>query len=227
MKELVGLIIDNDINESEMFSFYLKRSGYQVKIARDEEYAINLFKLIKPSLVIFDIDISGDSGLALCKYMRDQSDCVIIVISGTKEVEEEISYLNVGADDYIVKPFEINKIRARVNAILRRMNGHKSNVSQVEYDKLLVDIKGYRVIIDGKEVRMPPREVELLFFLSSRPNKVFTRDKLLDELWGIECYVDVRTVDVHIKRLRKRLRGVSDKWELKTVWGVGYEFEIY
>ncbi|MBP0979658.1 MAG: response regulator transcription factor [Oscillospiraceae bacterium] len=230
MKETKILIADDDINICNILKLYLEKENFKVEIASDGKEAIELFKESLPDLVLLDIMMPEIDGWEVCQFIRSYGECFIVIISAKGEAFDKVFGLNLGADDYISKPFEVKEVVARVKAVLRRSNigiDSISNIFKVEYDKLVVDIKDYCVLIDEKLMTMPPKEIDLLFFLASRPNKVFTRAVLLHEIWGVGCCVDIRTVDVHIKRLREKLQGVTDRWELKTVWGVGYKFETY
>ena len=229
MREPKILVIDDDPNICKILKLYLEKESYAVIVEYDGKKAVELCEELKPDLILLDIMMPVIDGWDVCKLIRKNSDCPIIMISAKGEVFDKILGLELGADDYITKPFEVKEVIARVKSVLRRTlnrNLEMEKIQKVEYDKLSVDISKYELVIDGKIVEAPPKEIELLFFLMSNLDKVFTRNKLLDEIWGIECYVDTRTVDVHVKRLREKLEGVSDNWELKTVWGVGYKFEV-
>ncbi len=229
MRESKILIVDDDSNICEILKLYLTKERFEVKVANNGQEAQDLFKNFLPDLVLLDVMMPEIDGWEMCRFIRKHGECPVIMISAKSEVFDKILGLELGADDYITKPFEVKEVVARVKAVLRR--AVKSNLSSeestynVSYDKLSIDKRQYKVLIDGKVVEMPPKEIELLFFLASNPNKVYTRSILLDEIWGVDCCVDIRTVDVHVKRLREKLEGVSDQWKLKTVWGVGYKFE--
>lgn len=230
MKEYKILIVDDDVNICRILKIYFEKEKFNVTVANDGGEAMNLFKKISPDIVLLDIMMPQISGFELCGFIRKKSNCPVIMISAKGEVIDKILGLELGADDYITKPFEVKEVVARVKAVLRRANSTQiddNEIYKVEYDRLVIDIRKYELLVNNKVVEIPPKEIELLFFLASNPNKVYTRNVLLDKLWGEECYVDIRTVDVHIKRLREKLEGVSDKWELKTVWGVGYKFETH
>lgn len=230
MRESKILIIDDDINICKILKLYLEKERYEVKVAHDGSEAMMLFDNMLPDLVLLDIMMPQIDGWELCKLIRKRSECPIIMISAKSETFDRILGLELGADDYISKPFEVKEVVARVKAVLRRTQRYsckEDKIYKVKYDKLTIDVRKYELLIDGQVIEIPPKEMDLLFFLCSHPNRVFTRNILLDEIWGVECYVDMRTVDVHIKRLREKLEGVSDKWALKTVWGVGYKFETY
>ena len=198
-------------------------------MAHDGEEAVAKFESEKPSLILLDIMMPKLDGWQVCRQIRQKSDCPIIMLTAKGETFDKVLGLELGADDYVVKPFDTKEIVARIKAVLRRSSPAgtaEGEVKEVIYDKLTVNMTRYELKVDGKVVDAPPKELELLFHLASHPNRVFTRDQLLDEVWGFEYYGDSRTVDVHIKRLREKLEGVSDQWSLKTVWGVGYKFEV-
>ena len=223
------LVADDDLNICELLRLYLEKEGFEVVMAHDGEEAIARFESEKPSLILLDIMMPKLDGWQVCRQIRQKSDCPIIMLTAKGETFDKVLGLELGADDYVVKPFDTKEIVARIKAVLRRSGpaGAAANeVKEVSYDKLTVNMTRYELKVDGKVVDAPPKELELLFHLASNPNRVFTRDQLLDEVWGFEYYGDSRTVDVHIKRLREKLEGVSDQWSLKTVWGVGYKFEV-
>ena len=223
------LVADDDLNICELLRLYLEKEGFEVVMAHDGEEAVAKFESEKPSLILLDIMMPKLDGWQVCRQIRQKSDCPIIMLTAKGETFDKVLGLELGADDYVVKPFDTKEIVARIKAVLRR-SGPAGNaageVMEVSYDKLTVNMTRYELKVDGKVVDAPPKELELLFHLASNPNRVFTRDQLLDEVWGFEYYGDSRTVDVHIKRLREKLEGVSDQWSLKTVWGVGYKFEV-
>ena len=223
------LVADDDLNICELLRLYLEKEGFEVVMAHDGEEAVARFESEKPSLILLDIMMPKLDGWQVCRQIRQKSDCPIIMLTAKGETCDKVLGLELGADDYVVKPFDTKEIVARIKAVLRRSGpaGAAANeVKEVSYDKLTVNMTRYELKVDGKVVDAPPKELELLFHLASNPNRVFTRDQLLDEVWGFEYYGDSRTVDVHIKRLREKLEGVSDQWSLKTVWGVGYKFEV-
>ena len=223
------LVADDDLNICELLRLYLEKEGFEVVMAHDGEEAVVRFESEKPSLILLDIMMPKLDGWQVCRQIRQKSDCPIIMLTAKGETFDKVLGLELGADDYVVKPFDTKEIVARIKAVLRRSGpaGAAANeVKEVSYDKLTVNMTRYELKVDGKVVDAPPKELELLFHLVSNPNRVFTRDQLLDEVWGFEYYGDSRTVDVHIKRLREKLEGVSDQWSLKTVWGVGYKFEV-
>ena len=222
------LVCDDDKNIAELLRLYLEKEGFGVVIANDGEEAINKFTQDGADLVLLDIMMPRLDGWQVCREIRKKSDCPIIMITAKGETFDKVLGLELGADDYVVKPFDSKEIVARIKAVLRRTgkSSDQSDVREVSYDKLTVNMTRYELKVDGRVVDTPPKELELLFHLASNPNRVYTRDQLLDEVWGFEYYGDSRTVDVHVKRLREKLEGVSDKWSLKTVWGVGYKFEV-
>ncbi len=225
------LIVDDDLNICELLRLYVEKDGYQTVTANDGIAAVKKFKEESPSLVLLDLMLPGMDGLDVCREIRKQSDCPIIMLTAKGDVFDKVLGLEMGADDYIVKPFEGKEVTARIKAVLRRARGRgkseESSASKVvEYENLYLNLSTYEMRVNGKEIEAPPKEKELIYYLASNPNKVFSRNQLLDEIWGIDYLGDSRTVDVHIQRIRSKLEGVSDKWELKTVWGVGYKFEV-
>lgn len=227
------LVVDDDINICELLRLYIEKEGYDVVIANDGGQAITKFKTEHPNLVMLDIMLPVLDGWQVCREIRKTSQCPIIMLTAKGEVFDKVLGLELGADDYVVKPFETKEIVARIKAVLRRVNGDPASVAdtaqetkEVTYDKLVINLTNYELRVNGEQIDTPPKEMELIYHLASNPNRVFTRDQLLDEVWGFDYYGDSRTVDVHIKRLREKLEGVSDKWVLKTVWGVGYKFEV-
>ena len=222
------LIADDDKNICELLRLYLEKEGHTVFIANDGEEALTRFNAESPDIVLLDIMMPKLDGWQVCREIRKKSDTPIIMITAKGETFDKVLGLELGADDYVVKPFDTKEIVARVKAVLRRTGNSSSenNNKEVVYDKLVVNMVKYELKVDGKVVDTPPKELELLYHLASHPNRVYTRDQLLDEVWGFDYYGDSRTVDVHVKRLREKLEGVSDKWSLKTVWGVGYKFEV-
>ena len=223
------LVADDDLNICELLRLYLEKEGFEVVMAHDGEEAVAKFESEKPSLILLDIMRPKLDGWQVCRQIRQKSDCPIIMLTAKGETFDKVLGLELGADDYVVKPFDTKEIVARIKAVLRRSGPAGTTggeVKEVNYDKLSVNMTRYELKVDGKVIDAPPKELELLFHLASNPNRVFTRDQLLDEVWGFEYYGDSRTVDVHIKRLREKLEGVSDQWSLKTVWGVGYKFEV-
>ena len=221
------LVVDDDTNICELLRLYLEKEGYVVKIVNDGVSAINAFKQENPDLTLLDIMIPKLDGWQVCREIRKFSDKPIIMLTAKGETFDKVLGLELGADDYVTKPFDTKEVVARIKAVLRRTApaSDPSDVKEVNYDKLSINLTNYEMKVNGVSVDTPPKELELIYHLASNPNRVFTRDQLLDEVWGFDYYGDSRTVDVHIKRLREKLEGVSDKWELKTVWSVGYKFE--
>ncbi len=222
------LIADDDKNICELLRMYLEKEDYTVVTASNGEEALARFDEENPDLILLDVMMPKLDGWQVCRELRKKSECPIIMITAKGETFDKVLGLELGADDYVVKPFEPKEIIARIKAVMRRTGkaSAESDKKEVSYDKLTVNMTKYELKVDGKVIDTPPKELELLFHLASNPNRVYTRDQLLDEVWGFEYYGDSRTVDVHIKRLREKLEGVSDKWSLKTVWGVGYKFEV-
>ena len=221
------LVADDDRNICELLRMYLEKEGYAVVLASNGEEALLKFDEEEPDIILLDVMMPKLDGWQVCRELRKKSECPIIMITAKGETFDKVLGLELGADDYVVKPFEPKEIVARVKAVLRRTGkaNSENDKKEVSYDKLTVNMTKYELKVDGKVIDTPPKELELLFHLASNPNRVYTRDQLLDEVWGFEYYGDSRTVDVHIKRLREKLEGVSEKWSLKTVWGVGYKFE--
>ncbi|MCR5485137.1 MAG: response regulator transcription factor [Clostridiales bacterium] len=220
------LVVDDDTNICELLRLYLEKEGYTVKIANDGMAAVQAFQDSKPNLVLLDIMLPKLDGWQVCREIRKKSDTPIIMLTAKGETFDKVLGLELGADDYVTKPFDAKEVVARVKAVLRRSSGgNERDVKEVHYDKLVINLTNYELRVNGEKIDTPPKEMELIYHLASNPNRVFTRDQLLDEVWGFDYYGDSRTVDVHIKRLREKLEGVSDKWELKTVWSVGYKFE--
>ncbi|MBQ8598615.1 MAG: response regulator transcription factor [Oscillospiraceae bacterium] len=222
------LVADDDRNIAELLRLYLEKEGYTVTLACDGVDAMEKFNADTPDIVLLDIMMPRLDGWQVCREIRQKSSCPIIMLTAKGETFDKVLGLELGADDYVVKPFDSKEIVARIKAVLRRSgkSSAEANVKEVSYEKLTVNMTKYELKVDGKVVDTPPKELELLYHLASNPNRVYTRDQLLNEVWGFEYYGDSRTVDVHIKRLREKLEGVSDKWTLKTVWGVGYKFEV-
>ena len=222
------LIVDDDKKICDVLRLYLEKEGYGVILSHDGNEAVVKFNALKPDLVLLDIMLPGMDGLQVCREIRKKSSVPIIMITAKGETIDKVIGLEIGGDDYIVKPFDAKEVIARINAIARRVGSNTSEpeTREVKYDNLSVNMTRYELKVDGKVIDTPPKELELLYYLASNPNRVYTRDQLLDEVWGFDYYGDSRTIDVHIKRLREKLEGVSDKWSLKTVWGVGYKFEL-
>lgn len=221
------LIVEDDLNIAELLRLYVEKDGFITAHAKDGGAAISLFSEFEPDLILLDLMLPVIDGWTVCKKIREVSKTPIIMITAKGETYDKVSGLENGADDYIVKPFEMKEVLARIHAVLRRYETDKDRNEQkkLSFDKLCINLESYELIIDGKRVDAPPKEMELLYHLASSPNRVYTRNQLLDEVWGFDYFGDSRTVDVHIKRLREKLEGVSEKWSLKTVWGVGYKFE--
>ena len=221
------LIVDDDTNICELLRLYLEKDGFDTVIANDGEAAVAKFNIDEPDIILLDIMLPKLDGWQVCRTIRKNSDVPIIMLTAKGETFDKILGLDLGADDYVTKPFDTKEVVARVRAVLRRTAGNDENAEKiVKYDKLVINLTNYELIVDGKVVDTPPKELELIYHLASNPNRVYSRDQLLDEVWGFEYYGDSRTVDVHVKRLREKLEGVSDKWSIKTVWSVGYKFEL-
>ena len=218
------LIVEDEANIRELLRLYLEREGYTVLEAENGVEGIKKWKSDKPDMLLLDVMMPVMDGWAVCREIRAESDVPIIMLTAKGETADRVSGLEMGADDYIVKPLEMPEVIARVRAVFRRVAPDDA-LEKLSFDNLVIDKQAYDLVIKGKRVDAPPKEIELLYFLASSPNRVFTRAQLLDDVWGFDYFGDTRTVDVHVKRLREKLEGVSDKWELKTVWGVGYKFE--
>ena len=218
------LIVEDEANIRELLRLYLEREGYTVLEAENGVEGIKKWKSDKPDMLLLDVMMPVMDGWAVCREIRAESDVPIILLTAKGETADRGSGREMGADDYIVKPLEMPEVIARVRAVFRRMVPDDAP-EKLSFDNLVIDKQAYDLVIKGKRVDAPPKEIELLYFLASSPNRVFTRAQLLDDVWGFDYFGDTRTVDVHVKRLREKLEGVSDKWELKTVWGVGYKFE--
>ncbi len=220
------LIVDDDTNICELLRLYIEKEGFETAIAYNGVQALKLFEQEKPELIMLDIMLPELDGWQVCREVRKTSQVPIIMLTAKGEVFDKVLGLELGADDYVVKPFEAKEVVARIHAVLRRTNASEStNIKEVKWDKLSINLTNYELRVNDVQVDTPPKEMELLYHLASNPNRVFTRDQLLDEVWGFDYYGDSRTVDVHVKRLREKIDGVSPQWELKTVWGVGYKFE--
>ncbi|MBQ8518644.1 MAG: response regulator transcription factor [Agathobacter sp.] len=225
------LIVDDDNNIAELISLYLTKECYDTKIVNDGEEALTAFDSYNPNMILLDLMLPGIDGYQVCREVRTKSNVPIIMLSAKGEIFDKVLGLELGADDYIMKPFDSKELVARVKAVLRRYQPVKtitaptSATKCVEYPDLVVNLSNYSVIYNGNQVDMPPKELELLYFLAASPNQVFTREQLLDHIWGYEYIGDTRTVDVHVKRLREKIKD-HDKWQLSTVWGIGYKFEV-
>ena len=221
------LIVDDDVNICELLKIYLEKNGFETAIVNDGISAIQHVETKKPDLVLLDIMLPGVDGWQVCREIRKNSDVPIIMLTAKGETFDRVLGLELGADDYIPKPFDTKEVVARVKAVLRRTATQKEpSQKEVNFDKLSINITSYELIVDGKQIDTPPKELELIYHLASNPGRVYTRNQLLDEVWGFDYFGDSRTVDVHVKRLREKLENVSDEWELKTVWGVGYKFDL-
>ena len=220
------LIVEDDRNIADLLRLYLEKEGYEVAIAHDGLKGLERFRELRPALVLLDVMLPGMDGWGVCRSIRSESKTPIIMLTAKSETEDKVAGLKQGADDYITKPFEMKEVLARIEAVLRRSGIEPERASRrLTFDKLIVDMDAFELTVDGKKIPTPPKEMELLYHLASSPNRVFTRNQLLDEVWGFDYFGDTRTVDVHIKRLREKLEGTSEQWELKTVWSVGYKFE--
>lgn len=221
------MIVDDDNNICELLRLYLEKEGFATVIAQNGIRALEMFDRENPDMMLLDVMMPELDGWQVCREIRKKSHCPIIMITAKSEVFDKVLGLELGADDYVVKPFEAKEVVARVKAVLRRVNPtDRREVREVSYENLYINMENYELRVNGEPVATPPKEMELIYHLASNPNRVYTRDQLLDEVWGFEYYGDSRTVDVHVKRLREKLDGVSEKWNLKTVWGVGYKFEV-
>ena len=223
------LVIDDDVTVCETLKNYFEKEGYEVKTVNDGVLGVDSFKLYNPDIVLLDIILSKKDGWQVCREIREVSNQPIIIISTKNDTFDKVLGLELGADDYVVKPFDIKELSARVKAVLRRTRLHstaKNDNEVIKFDNIEISLEKYELKLGGKSVSIPPKELELLHFLAYNRNRVFTRDQLLDKVWGFDYLGDSRTVDVHVKRLREKLEGISDTWVLKTVWGVGYKFEI-
>ena len=221
------LIVEDDRNIADLLRLYLEKEGYKVVIALDGLKGVEEFRACQPSLVLLDVMLPGMDGWGVCRTIRAESKTPIIMLTAKSETEDKVQGLKQGADDYITKPFEMKEVLARIEAVLRRSGIEPERSSRrLTFDKLIIDMDAFELTVDGKKIPTPPKEMELLYHLASSPNRVYTRTQLLDEVWGFDYFGDTRTVDVHIKRLREKLEGVSEQWELKTVWSVGYKFEV-
>lgn len=223
------LVIDDDPNICDLLRFYFENEGYEVKTANDGIEGISYFKMYEPDLVLLDLMLpKNKDGNQVCREIRAISSKPVIMITAKDEVLDKVVGLELGADDFVVKPFDMKELSARIKAVLRRYSAHDNQNDEevIKFDNIEISKQKYELKLKGKVVDIPPKELELLYFLASNFNRVFTRDQLLDKVWGFDYLGDSRTVDVHVKRLREKLEGVSDKWTLKTVWGVGYKFEL-
>ena len=222
------LIVDDDANICELLRLYLEKDGFDTVVANDGEQAVEYASKYSPDLILLDIMLPKLDGWQVCREIRKTSETPLIMLTAKGETFDKILGLELGADDYVSKPFDTKEVIARIKAVLRRTNDSDkgSQISEVRYDKLRINLTNYELEVNGVKIDTPPKELELIYHLASNPNRVYTRDQLLDEVWGFDYYGDSRTVDVHVKRLREKLENVSDEWSLKTVWGVGYKFEV-
>ena len=222
------LIVEDDKNIQSLLQMYLEKEGYAVTVADDGGQGLTKFRAIKPDLVLLDVMMPVMDGWTVCKMIRSENQTPIIMLTAKSETDDKVTGLRYGADDYITKPFEMKEVLARIEAVLRRADRGmgEPKARRLTFDKLIIDMDAFELTVDGKKVDTPPKEMELLFYLASSPNRVYTRNQLLDEVWGFDYFGDSRTVDVHVKRLREKLEDVSPNWSLKTVWGVGYKFEV-
>lgn len=226
MKQKI-LVVDDDLNICELLRLYLEKEGFETVVANDGEQAVEYAVKYSPDLILLDIMLPKLDGWQVCREVRKTLDTPIIMLTAKGETFDKILGLELGADDYVTKPFDTKEIIARIKAVLRRSNDNdKNNNQEVKFDKLKINLTNYELVVDGKQIDTPPKELELIYHLASNPNRVYTRDQLLDEVWGFDYYGDSRTVDVHVKRLREKLEDISPEWSLKTVWGVGYKFEV-
>ena len=222
------LIVDDDANICELLRLYLEKDGFDTVVANDGEQALEFATKASPDLILLDIMLPKLDGWQVCREIRKTMNTPIIMLTAKGETFDKILGLELGADDYVSKPFDTKEVVARIKAVLRRAkeNDSQDKVKEVRFDKLRINLTNYELEVDGKVIDTPPKELELIYHLASNPNRVYTRDQLLDEVWGFDYYGDSRTVDVHVKRLREKLEDVSPEWSLKTVWGVGYKFEV-
>ena len=221
------LIVEDDNNIADLLRLYLEKENYEVSIASDGGKGVEQFRRFQPDLVLLDLMLPVLDGWGVCRTIRAESKTPVIMLTAKGELDDKVAGLKQGADDYITKPFEMQEVLARIEAVLRRSgNLPEKDSKRLVFDKLIIDMDSFELTVDGKKIPTPPKEMELLYHLASTPKRVYQRNKLLDAVWGFDYFGDTRTVDVHIKRLREKLEGVSDQWSLKTVWGVGYKFEV-
>lgn len=228
MSKQTILIADDDSNICELLRLYLEKDGFKTVIANNGREALDFADKFSPDLIVLDIMMPQLDGWQVCREIRKKSNTPIIMLTAKGETFDKILGLELGADDYVSKPFDSKEVVARIKAVLRRSGADDKNsdIKEVRFDKLIINLTNYELVVDGKRIDTPPKELELIYHLASNPNRVYTRDQLLDEVWGFDYYGDSRTVDVHVKRLREKLENVSPEWSLKTVWGVGYKFEV-
>ena len=223
------LIVEDDPNIADLLRLYLEKEGYMAAIAPDGGAGVEMFRKLRPDLVLLDLMLPVLDGYGVLRTIRAESETPVIMLTAKGETMDKVSGLKLGADDYITKPFEMKEVLARIEAVLRRAGEPEKpqeKSRRLTFDKLVIDLDAFELVVDGRKIDTPPKEMELLYHLASSPNRVYTRNQLLDEVWGFDYFGDSRTVDVHIKRLREKLEGVSEKWSLTTVWGVGYKFEV-
>ena len=222
------LVVEDDHNIAELLQMYLQKEGYEVLLAYDGGQGLAVFREKLPDLVLLDVMMPVMDGNAVCRAIRAESKTPVIMLTAKGELDDKVDGLKAGADDYITKPFQMKEVLARIEAVLRRsdIGVNAKNSRRLTFENLIIDMDAFELTVNGNKVDTPPKEMELLFYLASSPNRVYTRNQLLDEVWGFDYFGDSRTVDVHVKRLREKLEGASEKWSLKTVWGVGYKFEV-
>ena len=222
------LIVEDDKHIADLLQLYLEKEGYTVTVAADGGQGLSKFRTNKPDLVLLDVMMPVMDGWAVCRAIRAESQTPVIMLTAKGETDDKVAGLKQGADDYITKPFEMKEVLARIEAVLRRTSGvaAEKKARRLTFEKLVIDMDAFELLVDGKKIDTPPKEMELLYYLASSPNRVYTRNQLLDEVWGFDYFGDSRTVDVHVKRLREKLEVVNENWSLKTVWGVGYKFEV-
>ena len=220
------LIVEDEQSISNFISMVLNANGYDTIIVGSGEEALTMIASHCPDLIVLDLGLPDMDVMEVLKSVRKWSNLPVVVVSARNHEHDKVDALDYGADDYLVKPFEMKELMARINAVLRRSEIPDDTKKRLTFDKLVIDLDSYELLVDGRKIDTPPKELELLYHLASTPNRVYTRNQLLDEVWGFDYFGDSRTVDVHIKRLREKVEGVSDQWELKTVWGVGYKFEV-
>ena len=222
------LVVEDDRNIAELLQMYLEKEGYTVTLAFDGGQGLTKFRNLKPDLVLLDVMMPVMDGWSVCRAIRAENNTPVIMLTAKSETDDKVMGLKAGADDYITKPFEMKEVLARIEAVLRRTDRAttEKKTRRLVFDNMTIDMDAFELIVSGKKIDTPPKEMELLFYLASTPNRVYTRNQLLDEVWGFDYFGDSRTVDVHVKRLREKLEGASEQWSLKTVWGVGYKFEV-
>lgn len=221
------LMIDDDKNICRIVTLYLEKEGFKVETVNHGTEGLKRFRELSPAMVLLDVMLPGMDGWQICREIREESEVPIIMLTAKGEVFDKVLGLELGADDYLAKPFDTKELVARVKAVIRRSIKQEDDSGEVSFDRLSVNLSNYSVVCDGKEIEMPPKEIELLYFLASHANKVFTREQLLEQVWGFDYFGDSRTVDVHIKRIREKLNVENVPWQVKTVWGVGYKFEVH